>query len=166
MGSTLVTGGDYTVELDTGEIEDGFTLGDSTRGVLGSTTYVLTGTTTFTDVSELVTSLQIRRGRRKIKDQFVAGSVQIALFDNSNRDLDPYNENSAFFNSERRDLRVSSRDDPRSCGGRLGNESRHNGEPGYHTRRISDRERNERPRLSTEDRTKSRVRSSLYESRR
>jgi hypothetical protein len=98
MGSTLVTGGDYLVELDTGEIEDGFTLGDATRGVLGSTTYVLAGTTTFTDVSELVTSLQIRRGRRKIKDQFVAGSVQIALFDNTNRDLDPYNEDSAFFN--------------------------------------------------------------------
>jgi hypothetical protein len=115
MGSTLVTGGDYLVELDTGEIEDGFTLGDATRGVLGSTTYVLTGTTTFTDVSELVTSLQIRRGRRKIKDQFVAGSVQIALFDNLNRDLDPYNEDSAFFNvsaelpglSPNRQIRIS-----------------------------------------------------------
>ena len=98
MGSTLVTGGTYTVELDTGEIEDGFTLGDSVRGVLGSTTYVLTGTTTFTDVSDLVSALQIRRGRRKIKDQFVAGSISLSLFDNANRDLDPYNQDSAFFN--------------------------------------------------------------------
>lgn len=115
MGSTLVTGGTYTVELDTGEIEDGFTLGGATRGVLGSTTYVLTGTTTFTDVSELVSALQIRRGRRKTKDQFVAGSISLSLFDNANRDLDPYNEDSAFFNvsaelpglSPNRQIRVS-----------------------------------------------------------
>lgn len=115
MGSTLVTGGVYTVELDTGEIEDGFTLGDATRGVLGSTTYVLTGTTTFTDVSDLVASVQIRRGRKKVQDQFVAGSITLQLYDNTNRDLDPYNEDSAFFNvsaelpglSPNRQIRVS-----------------------------------------------------------
>jgi hypothetical protein len=98
MGSTLITGGVYTVELDTGEIEDGFTLGDATRGVLGSTEYVLTGTTTFTDVSDLATTVRIFRGRRRPIDQFPAGTISVLLRDNANRDLDPYNEDSAFFN--------------------------------------------------------------------
>ena len=98
MAATLITGGDYTVELDTGEIEDGFTLGDATKGRLGSTSFVLGGTTTFSDVSSLTTSIRIFRGRRRPIDQFPAGSISLQLRDNADRDLDPYNEDSAFFN--------------------------------------------------------------------
>lgn len=98
MAATLITGGDYTVELDTGEIEDAFTLGDATKGLLGSTSFVLTGTTTFSDVSSLTTSIRIFRGRRRPIDQFPAGSISLQLRDNTDRDLDPYNEDSAFFN--------------------------------------------------------------------
>lgn len=98
MAATLITGGDYTVELDTGEIEDGFTLGDATKGRLGSTSFVLGGTTTFSDVSSLTTSIRIFRGRRRPIDQFPAGSISLQLRDNTDRDLDPYNEDSAFFN--------------------------------------------------------------------
>jgi hypothetical protein len=98
MAATLITGGDYTVELDTGEIEDGFTLGDATKGLLGSTSFVLGGTTTFSDVSSLTTSIRIFRGRRRPIDQFPAGSISLQLRDNTDRDLDPYNEDSAFFN--------------------------------------------------------------------
>jgi hypothetical protein len=98
MAATLITGGDYTVELDTGEIEDGFTLGDATKGLLGSTSFVLGGTTTFSDVSSLTTSIRIFRGRRRPIDQFPAGSISLQLRDNTERDLDPYNEDSAFFN--------------------------------------------------------------------
>ena len=98
MAATLITGGDYTVELDTGEIEDGFTLGDATKGRLGSTSFVLGGTTTFSDVSSLTTLIRIFRGRRRPIDQFPAGSISLQLRDNTDRDLDPYNEDSAFFN--------------------------------------------------------------------
>ena len=47
MATPVVQSGDYLIELDTGFLQDAFTLDDATRGVLNNTEYVLDGVTEF-----------------------------------------------------------------------------------------------------------------------
>jgi hypothetical protein len=80
-GLAVVNGGNYDVEIDCGFVVDGFTLDDSLRGVLDSTSYVLDGTTTFASVTDGVTSLSINRGRKNSDDQFPSGTAGFVLND-------------------------------------------------------------------------------------
>ena len=80
-GVPIVQSGDYALLIDTGFIQDGFTLDDATKGVLNNTQYVLDGTTEFADVTTGTTQINVKRGRRDVGDQFGAGTMSFTLND-------------------------------------------------------------------------------------
>lgn len=80
-GTTIVGAGNYTLEIDTGFIQDAFLLDDATAGVLDNTTYVLDGTTNFADVTTGINSINVKRGRRDVGDQFSAGTMSFNMLD-------------------------------------------------------------------------------------
>ena len=80
-GVSIVQSGDYALLIDTGFIQDGFTLNDATKGVLNNTQYVLDGTTEFADVTTGTTQINVKRGRRDVGDQFSAGTMSFTLND-------------------------------------------------------------------------------------
>ena len=49
-GVAVVASGNYELEIDTGFIQDGFTLDSATQGLLDGTQFVLDGTTEFASV--------------------------------------------------------------------------------------------------------------------
>ena len=69
---------------------DGFTLDDTTKGVLNNPYYRLDGYLVFTDVTSKVQRVTVNRGRSRELDQFTAGSASIELY-NKTRDYDPLN---------------------------------------------------------------------------
>jgi hypothetical protein len=81
MSATIVQSGDYTLEIDTGDLVREFTLDDPVKGVLDNTTFVLDGGTGFADVTSGTRSIRIRRGRRDTSDQFGAGTMTFILDD-------------------------------------------------------------------------------------
>lgn len=81
MTATIVQSGDYTLEIDTGAPVQAFRLDDATRGVLDGTTFVLDGLSDYADITDGVTNVRIRRGRRDTSDQFSAGSMTFRLDD-------------------------------------------------------------------------------------
>ena len=81
MSATIVQSGDYTLEIDTGDLVREFTLDDATKGVLDNTTFVLDGGTGYADVTSGTRSIRIRRGRRDTSDQFGAGTLTFILDD-------------------------------------------------------------------------------------
>lgn len=81
MPAAVVASGDYTLQIDTGAPVRGFRLDDTTRGILDGTTYVLDGLTDYADVTDGTRSIQIRRGRRDISDQFAPGIMTFELDD-------------------------------------------------------------------------------------
>ena len=80
-GTAIVGAGNYTLEIDTGFIQDAFTLDDAVAGVLNNTTYVLNGTTNFADVTTGINSISVKRGRRDQGDQFSAGTMVLNMLD-------------------------------------------------------------------------------------
>ena len=80
-GTAIVGAGNYTLEIDTGFIQDAFTLDDAVQGVLDNTTYVLDGTTNFADVTTGINSISVKRGRRDQGDQFSAGTMVLNMLD-------------------------------------------------------------------------------------
>ena len=80
-GTAVVGAGNYTLEIDTGFIQDAFILDDATAGVLNNTTYVLDGTTNFADVTDGIDSIMVKRGRRDQGDQFSAGTMSFNMLD-------------------------------------------------------------------------------------
>ena len=80
-GTAIVGAGNYTLEIDTGFIQDAFLLDDATAGVLDNTTYVLDGTTNFADVTTGINSINVKRGRRDVGDQFSAGTMSFNMLD-------------------------------------------------------------------------------------
>jgi hypothetical protein len=81
MPAAVVASGDYTLQIDTGAPVRGFRLDNTTRGILDGTTYVLDGLTDFADITDGTRSIQIRRGRRDISDQFAPGIMTFELDD-------------------------------------------------------------------------------------
>jgi len=75
---------------------DGFTLDDSTKGVLNNPYYVLNGHLAFVDVTADVESVSVSRGRSRQLDQYSAGTAQITLL-NDSRAYDPLNTASAYY---------------------------------------------------------------------
>ena len=80
-GTAVVGAGNYTLEIDTGFLQDAFILDDATAGVLNNTTYVLDGTTNFADVTDGIDSIMVKRGRRDQGDQFSAGTMSFNMLD-------------------------------------------------------------------------------------
>ncbi len=80
-GTAIVGAGNYTLEIDTGFIQDAFILNDAVAGVLNNTTYVLDGTTNFADVTTGINSINVKRGRRDQGDQFSAGTMTFNMLD-------------------------------------------------------------------------------------
>jgi hypothetical protein len=80
-GVAIIQSGDYSLKIDTGFIQDGFTLNDATAGVLNNTNYVLDGTTQFADVTAGTVGINVKRGRRDVGDQFSAGTMSFTLND-------------------------------------------------------------------------------------
>ena len=80
-GTAVVGAGNYTLEIDTGFIQDAFLLDDAVAGVLNNTTYVLDGTTNFADVTTGINSVNVKRGRRDVGDQFSAGTMTFNMLD-------------------------------------------------------------------------------------
>jgi hypothetical protein len=98
MATSVVQSGNYDLRIDTGFIQDGFTLGDSTKGVLGNTQYVLGGTTEFASVLDSCLNVNVRRGRRDTGDQFSAGTMSFTIQDTTGI-FSPFDENSPYYDT-------------------------------------------------------------------
>lgn len=93
--ATIITGGNYVLEMDTG-FGDGFTLDDVQQGVLNNTTYVLDGVDQFSEITAQVTSIRAFRGKKNVLDSIAPGTMIIQAIDPS-RAFDPYNEASVYY---------------------------------------------------------------------
>jgi len=97
-GTAVVQSGDYELEIDTGFLQDAFILDSATAGILNNTTYVLDGTTNFASVLEGCDTVNIKRGRRDIGDQFSAGTMTFNMMDTSGI-FNPFDEQSPYWDS-------------------------------------------------------------------
>jgi hypothetical protein len=95
-GTAVVGAGNYSLEIDTGFIQDAFLLDDAVAGVLDNTQYVLDGTTNFADVTTGIDSISVRRGRRDQGDQFSAGTMVLNMLDTSGI-FNPFDQQSPYF---------------------------------------------------------------------
>jgi hypothetical protein len=73
-----------------------FQLDDAFYGVLDTAGRGTLGGTTFVDLTSIVLSINIRRGRNRQLDQFNAGTAQV-VFNNNSRILDPLNTSSPYY---------------------------------------------------------------------
>ena len=96
MAATVVQSGTYLLELDTGFDVNSFTLNDALKGVLDGTTYTLGPNTQYADITDYVTDIRYRRGRRKIDDQFSAGVMNFTMLDETGI-LGPYDTTSPYY---------------------------------------------------------------------
>ena len=96
MAATVVQSGTYLLELDTGFDVNSFTLDDAVKGVLDGTTYTLGPNTQYADITDYVTDIRYRRGRRKIDDQFSAGVMNFTMLDETGI-LGPYDTTSPYY---------------------------------------------------------------------
>ena len=80
-GTAIIQSGNYKLEIDCGFAVDAFQLDDSVKGVLNNTTYTLTGTTQFADVTSGTMNINVRRGRKDNGDSFSAGTMTFTLND-------------------------------------------------------------------------------------
>ena len=87
-------GGTYRVLADLALPSNEFTLDDSSLGVLGGNSY-LDGRTT-DDITDRVQEIRISRGRRDQFQDFQAGVMTLVLT-NNDRELDPVNTQSRYF---------------------------------------------------------------------
>jgi hypothetical protein len=95
-GTAIVGAGNYSLEIDTGFIQDAFTLDDAVQGVLDNTTYVLDGTNNFADVTTGINSISVKRGRRDQGDQFSAGTMVLNMLDTTGI-FNPFDSLSPYF---------------------------------------------------------------------
>ena len=97
-GVAVVGSGNYELFIDTGFIQDGFTLDNATAGVLDNTQYVLDGTTNFAAVLDGCVNVRVKRGREDVGDQFGAGTMSFTLSDTSGI-FNPFDENSPYWST-------------------------------------------------------------------
>ena len=101
MATAIVQSGNYALLIDTGFTQDGFTLNDSTKGVLNNAQYVLDGTTEFADVTSGTTQINVKRGRRDVGDQFSAGTMSFTLNDTAaNGVFNPFDTASPYYDTD------------------------------------------------------------------
>lgn len=98
--SGLADIGTYKVELDAGFYQNVFTLDDDLLGILDED--FLEGSTTFFDVTQYVTSVQIKRGRSSQDAQFGASTCNIVIDDLLGQDkFSVANNSSPYWNVDR-----------------------------------------------------------------
>jgi hypothetical protein len=97
-GTAVVGAGNYSLEIDTGFIQDAFLLDDAVQGVLDNTQYVLDGTTNFADVTTGIDSISVKRGRRDQGDQFSAGTMVFNMLDTTGI-FNPFDQQSPYFDA-------------------------------------------------------------------
>jgi hypothetical protein len=73
-----------------------FQLDDAFYGVLDTAGRGTLGGTTFVDLTSIILSINIKRGRNRQLDQFNAGTAQV-VFNNNSRILDPLNTSSPYY---------------------------------------------------------------------
>jgi hypothetical protein len=95
--ATIVTGGTYVLEMDTG-FGDGFTLDDAQQGILGNTTFVLDGVDQFSEITNNVTSISAFRGKKNVLDSISPGVMTVTAIDTT-RAFDPFNESSVYYDT-------------------------------------------------------------------
>jgi len=95
--ATIVTGGTYLLEMDTG-FSDGFTLDDVQQGILDNTTYLLDGVDQFSEITTQVTSIRAFRGKKSVTDSIAPGIMSIQAID-AGRAFDPFNTASVYYNT-------------------------------------------------------------------
>jgi hypothetical protein len=96
MPAAVVQSGTYTLELDTGFDVNSFRLDDPVKGVVDNTTYLLGPSTQFADITQFVTAVKYKRGRRLVDDQFGAGTLTFVMRDLTGI-LGPYDSNSPYY---------------------------------------------------------------------
>ena len=97
-GTAVVDSGNYDLKIATGFQVDAFVLDDAVKGVLNNTEYVLDGTTEFADVMDSTISVNVRRGRRDVGDQFSAGTMTFTIQDVDGV-FNPFDENSPYYDT-------------------------------------------------------------------
>jgi hypothetical protein len=97
-GTAVVDSGNYDLQIATGFQVDAFVLDDAVKGVLNNTEYVLDGTTEFADVMDSTISINVRRGRRDVGDQFSAGTMTFTIQDVDGI-FNPFDQNSPFYDT-------------------------------------------------------------------
>jgi len=123
-GVSVVDSGNYDLQIATGFQVDAFVLDDTLKGVLDNTEYVLDGTTEFANVMDSTVSINVRRGRRDVGDQFSAGTMTFTIQDVTGV-FNPFDQNSPYWDTpqakpglaplrEVRLIRYSSTDQPES----------------------------------------------------
>jgi len=99
-GTAIVQSGNYLLEIDAGFQIDGFTLDDTTKGVLDNTSYLLDGTTQFADVTDGTLNISVRRGRKDQGDQFSAGTMTFTLNDTlADGIFNPFDTSSPYYDA-------------------------------------------------------------------
>jgi hypothetical protein len=96
-GSAIAQAGNYSLLIDTGYDVGSFTLDSDIKGLLDGT-YPLGPTTDFADVTNSVTQITVRRGRKDIGDQFAAGTMTFIINDVDGI-FNPFDENSPFYDT-------------------------------------------------------------------
>jgi len=95
-GAAVISGGDYLLELSTGYDSSAFYLDDST---LDGTSVLDGDGTDYVDISNLVQDITVSRGRKRPRDVFGPGQMAVSInIPKTNRDLDPFNTSSAYYN--------------------------------------------------------------------
>ena len=97
-GVAVVDSGNYDLQIATGFQVDAFVLDDAVKGVLNNTEYVLDGTTEFADVMDSTVSINVRRGRRDVGDQFSAGTMTFTIQDVDGI-FNPFDQNSPYYDT-------------------------------------------------------------------
>ena len=97
-GVSVVDSGNYDLQIATGFQVDAFVLDDALKGVLDNTEYVLDGTTEFADVMDSTVSINVRRGRRDVGDQFSAGTMTFTIQDVDGI-FNPFDQNSPYYDT-------------------------------------------------------------------
>jgi hypothetical protein len=94
-GVAVVGSGNYSLEIDTGFLLDAFILDTSQLNGVD----VLNGTTSFAEVLDGCTNVNVKRGRRDQGDQFSAGTMTFTMLDTSGI-FNPFDEQSPYWNSQ------------------------------------------------------------------
>lgn len=83
MATAIPNCGTYMVEMDYGQTTNAFIIGDSVKGVIGSTTYLIEGSPLYVDVTSYVKAVSINRGRQNKYKEISGqpGSATIMLED-------------------------------------------------------------------------------------
>lgn len=93
--ATIVSGGDYKIELSSGYDSSAFYLDDSQLDI-----GTLDGDgDDFNDITTFCDTVSVSRGRRQTLDEFGAGTMQVSMFQvNTASTLSPFNTASTFYN--------------------------------------------------------------------